>query len=253
VLATHGRGVWILDDISSLQQLTPQVLSEPAHLFAPRPVEEIRYFNPKAHQGDMVFHGDNPPAGALVDYYLQGDLAASAALNILDAAGNQVTMLNPSRAAGLNRVIWNLRHAALPPVPPDEEAGGRTIAIPGPFVMPGEYTVRLTAGGQTYDQKLLVLEDPRIQISAADRKAWTDALIAIGETYRGAVSALDDVRARGRAGSNDGRDVLRELQSRLATLYRAMAQSTAKPTADQQSQIQFFETELRSLRARVAR
>ncbi len=55
VLATHGRGVWILDDISSLQQLTPQVLAEPAHLFAPRAAEEIRYVNPKAHQGDMVF------------------------------------------------------------------------------------------------------------------------------------------------------------------------------------------------------
>ena len=253
VLATHGRGVWILDDISSLQQLTPQVLSEPAHLFAPRPVEEIRYFNPKAHQGDMVFHGDNPPAGALIDYSLQSDLGASAALNILDAAGNQVTTLNPSRAAGLNRVIWNLQYSALPPGPPDEESGGRSSAIPGPFVMPGEYTVRLTAGGKTYDQKLQVLEDPRIQIPAADRKAWTDALLASGEMYRGAVSLLDEVNRRGRSGADDLRGVVRELRSRLATLYRDMARSTAKPTADQQAQMQFFRTELDALRVRVSR
>ena len=253
VLATHGRGVWILDDISSLQQLTPRVLSEPAHLFAPRPAEEIRYFNPKAHQGDMVFHGANPPAGALVDYYLQSDLGAAAALDILDTAGTHVTTLNPSRAAGLNRVIWNLRYAALPPGPPDEESGGRASALPGPFVVPGEYTVRLTVGGQTYEQKLQVLEDPRIQIPASDRKLWTDALLAIAETYRGAVSILDEANRRSRTGANDLRGVARELQSRLATLYRDMAQSTARPTADQQSQMQFFKTELDALRARVNR
>jgi hypothetical protein len=119
--------------------------------------------------------------------------------------------------------------------------------------MPGEYTVRLTAVGTTNEQKLQVLEDPRIQISAADRKLWTDSLIAIGETYRGAVSVLEDVNRRSRAGSNDPRAVARELQSRLATLYRDLARSTARPTADQQSQMQFYDTELRSLRSRVAR
>jgi hypothetical protein len=199
----------------------------------------------------MVFRGDNPPAGALIDYYLQAGTAAE--LSVLDAAGSPVATLNPSRAAGVNRAVWNLRYAALPPGPPDEESGGRSSALPGPFVMPGEYTVRLTAGGTTYEQKLQVLEDPRIQISAANRKAWTDALLAIGETYRGAVATPADVNRRGGPGSNGVRDVARELQSRLATLYRDMARSTARPTADQLAQMQFFETELRSLRSRVAR
>jgi hypothetical protein len=119
--------------------------------------------------------------------------------------------------------------------------------------VPGEYTVRLTVGGQTYEQKLQVLEDPRIQIAASDRMLWTDALIAIAETYRGAVSILDEANRRSRTGANDLRGAARELQSRLATLYRDMAQSTAKPTADQQSQMQFFKTELEALRARVNR
>ncbi len=117
--------------------------------------------------------------------------------------------------------------------------------------MPGEYTVRLTAGGRTYDQKLQVLEDPRIQVSAAERKLWTDALIAVGEMYRGAVSLGE--QAQPGTGPSDVRRVVRELQSRLSTLYRDMARSTAKPTADQQAQMQFFEAQLRSLRARLGR
>ena len=105
VLATHGRGIWILDDISSLQQLTPQVLAEPAHLFAPRPAEQIRYFNPKAHQGDMVFRGDNPPAGAIIDCYMRDNSAMNAPLAIVDAAGGQVARLEAPHRAGVNRVI----------------------------------------------------------------------------------------------------------------------------------------------------
>jgi hypothetical protein len=250
ILASHGRGVWILDDISPLQQLTPQVLGEPAHLFAPRAVEEIRYFSPRAHQGDLTYHGDNPPPGALIDFYLQA--AGATALRVIDAAGTTVATMTPPGTAGLNRVVWRPRHPALPPGPPDEESGGRAAAIPGPFVLPGEYTVRLTVVERSYEQKLRVLQDPRIQIPEADRRQWTDSLLAIAETYRGAVSLLDGIGRGGRE-SGDLQSVARELQSRLATLYRDLSRSTARPTADQQAQAQFFETELRSLRARVAR
>ena len=129
ILASHGRGVWILDDISSLQQLTPAVLAEPVHLFAPRPIEEIRYFNPKAHQGDLTYRGDNPPPGALLDFYLQA--AGTPTLRVIDAAGTAVATMTQPAAAGLNRVMWRPRHAALPPGPPDEESGGRSSAAPG--------------------------------------------------------------------------------------------------------------------------
>ena len=252
VLATHGRGVWILDDISPLQQLTPQVLAEPAHLFAPRPAEQIRYFNPKAHAGDMVFRGDNPPAGAIIDCYMRDNSAMNAPLAIIDGAGQQVARLEVPHRAGVNRVIWNLRHDPLPPAPSDEESGGRPLPLAGPLVLPGEYTVRLSVGDRTYEQKLQVLEDPRIQISAADRKLWTEALVGIGETYRGAAALVDDAARRGAAGSGDLGTVVRELHSRLAGLYRDVARSTAKPTADQVAQMLFLKTELDALRKRVS-
>ena len=247
VVATHGRGVWILDNITALQELTPQVLSEPAHLFTLRPAEEIRYLNSNVHQGDMVFRGDNPPAGAIIDYHVSRD-GQEVGLDVINAAGKAVVALPATKSAGVNRFVWNLRYDNLPAAPADEESGGRAIAVAGPLVMPGEYTVRLTVAGKTYDQKLQVKEDPRIEIAPADRKAWTDALLAVAEMYRGSVALRDQLGARG---SSELRDAARELQTRLATLYRQMSGSTGRPTADQQAQMVFYETALRALQRRA--
>jgi hypothetical protein len=115
--------------------------------------------------------------------------------------------------------------------------------------MPGEYTVRLTAAGKADDQKLQVKEDPRIEITAADRKMWTDALLSVAGAYRDAVALRE--RTSAGSGSPELRDTVRELQTRIATLYRQMGGSTGRPTADQRAQIQFYETELRSLASRA--
>jgi photosystem II stability/assembly factor-like uncharacterized protein len=252
VLATHGRGVWILDDISSLQQLTPAVLTEPAHLFAPRTAEQIRYFNAKAHEGDLVFHGSNPPTGALIDFYLQRD-TSDAAVAVLDSTGATVATLKPPHAAGVNRVVWNLRHDALPPARSDaDDDNERVTTVPGPLVMPGTYTVRLTAGGRTHDQPLQVVEDPRIQVSTADRKAWTDAQVAIADLYRGAATLTERLDRDTTPASADVRRMARELRTRLLTLYRDIGRSTARPTADQQAQMQFLRGQLEGLRRRSA-
>jgi hypothetical protein len=250
ILATHGRGVWILDDIASLQQLTSEVVGGRAHLFTLRPVEEIRYFNPKAHQGDMVFHGDNPPPGAIIDYYLHGDPGQDLDVSVLDAAGKPIIKLQPTKTAGVNRVVWNLRYESLPEAPADDETGGRSVPMAGPLVLPGEYTVRLTAAGKNEDQKLQVKEDPRIQISPGDRKVWTDAQLLVADMYRSAVGLREQLGARGAAAA-ELQSAAKELAARLARLYRQMGLSTERPTADQQSQMQFFKTELDSLRHRA--
>ena len=247
VLATHGRGVWILDDISAVQGLTPQVMSEPAHLFAPRTVAEIRYFNPQAHAGDMIFRGENPAAGALIDYYVQS--GGDASITVLDGAGAVVAKVPATAKAGLNRAVWNLRHEALPAPPANQESGARPTPIPGPLVLPGEYTVRLAVGGRTLDQKVTVVEDPRLQVSAADRQAWTEAQMTVAAMYKDAVALVENAAKGGPA--SDLPRAARELQTRLATLYRAIGQYTGRPTADQQAQIQFLRNELQSLRKQL--
>ena len=261
VLGTHGRGIWILDNVNALQELTPEVLASPAHLFTIEPAEMIRYANPKAHTGDMIFRGENPPAGAIVDYYL-ARARTPVSLSVVDAAGQEVTTIDAPAARGINRAVWNLRHASLPPSGGgyDDDGPRSDAPIPGPWVVPGEYTVRLAADGRTFERKVRVDEDPRITVAPDVRQAWTATLLRIAAAYR-ASAALDDQARKSAAtlaasdsGGAAGRAqeqarVTGELRRRLANLYRAVAGSTGPLTADQQAQLEHFEGYVRKLQA----
>jgi photosystem II stability/assembly factor-like uncharacterized protein len=257
VLATHGRGIWILDNVAPLQQLTPETLTSDAHLFTPREAEMIRYTNSKAHAGDMIFRGQNPPAGAVIDYYLRDAPAAEQiALSVHSPDGREVVKLQPTTVKGLNRVVWNLRHAPLPGrtggfgEDDDEDAGARG-ETPGPFVVPGEYAVRLVVNGRTYEQKVVVKDDPRLEIAPADRRLWTETLLTVADLF-GQTVALNAEVAKADAQRNAGelaeaRRIGRELQSRLGTLYNNIGRWTGRPTADQNSQLKFFRQVLADL------
>jgi photosystem II stability/assembly factor-like uncharacterized protein len=249
VVATHSRGVWILDSLSALQELAPEATGGGAQLFTIRPAEMIRYSSPKAHMGDMVFRGENPPAGAIIDYYLPNP-ASKVALSVHDRAGNLVQSLTPGTRRGVNRVVWNLRHAPLPAPEPGggEEEGGpsRPEPVPGPFVVPGQYVVRLLVDGRTHEQTVQVSNGPRLQVPATDRQRWTETLLEIGGLYRQAAALAQTAKARAEAapaGDTAAREelrVARELQSRLLRLYRAVSGVTGPLTADQRSQLEYF-------------
>ncbi len=189
VLGTHSRGVWILDQVNAIQEVTPQVLASEAHLFSTTPAEQIRYASEKAHTGDMFFQGENPPAGAIIDYYLRSARGAGeVSLTVHDASGAQVAAVEqPGTAAGINRAVWDLRHERLP-ARPGARAGARGPL--GPLVVPGRYTVRFRAGGVTQEQPVEVREDPRVTVSAAERREWTQNLLEIAELYRGVHAQL---------------------------------------------------------------
>jgi hypothetical protein len=244
VLASHGRGIWILDQLTALQGLTPNVLSSAVHLFAIDPAEQIRYTNLKAHMGDMVFRGENPPNGAIVDYWLR-DANSAVEVAVNDSAGRLVQRLRtPPASRGINRVIWNLRHQDLPlrAGRNDDDDEPAAEFVPGPLVMPGTYIVRLTAGGVTQEQKVDVREDPRIDVGAADRKAWTDFQLRMADLIRQVVPLNERVQKieGGAAGLADVKRQLRELQARLSTLYGAVERWTGRPTADQQSELKYY-------------
>ncbi len=242
VLASHGRGVWILDNITALQQLTPRVAASDAFLFGVEPAAQVRYTNLKAHAGDMIFRGENPPNGATVDYWL-GDPTATVAITIHDASGRQVASVTPTLARGINRVVWNLRGADLPirggGFEDDDEAPAGAN-VPGPYVMPGTYTARLVANGRTFEQKVEVREDPRLTVSATDRKAWTDAMNAVADMLRRAAPLNDRAQKLAGADTADVKRQTRELVSRLRGLYSEMGRWTGIPTKDQQSQATFY-------------
>jgi photosystem II stability/assembly factor-like uncharacterized protein len=243
VLASHGRGIWILDQLTALQGLTPDVMSSAAHLFAIDPAEQIRYTNLKAHMGDMVFRGENPPNGAIVDYWL-GNAGGTVEISVSDGGGRAVQRLRPPPPVrGVNRVVWNLRHEDIPVraggFGDDDVPGGAT---PGPLVMPGTYTVRLSAAGLTREQRVDVRDDPRIDVSPADRKAWTDFQLRTADVIR-QVAPLNERLQKiegGGAELSDLRRQLRELQARLSTLYGAVERWTGRPTTDQLSELKYY-------------
>ncbi len=175
VLATHGRGFWILDGIAALRQATSTVAGAEAYLFAPAPA--MRSSLGGSGFGDDPTAGKNAPGGALVDYYLKAAPTEPISLEVLDASGEVVNRFSSdtseergrrlSAKAGGNRFVWDLGYA---PPPPLQVPGGPIFEAGRPMtptVLPGRYTVRLTVNGHAYTQPLTVTLDPRLQTSPA--------------------------------------------------------------------------------------
>jgi hypothetical protein len=197
VVGTHGRGIWILDDITPLEKLTATALAADAQLF---PVRPALLFNQSDQYGggprgvgdlgDRLFAAPNPPFGALIAYYFKQDVPRDrdAKIAILDGAGTVVRELDVNKKAGLHRLVWDLRLAPpYTPAPPaggrgaagDHEAGGGFGNAPrGPFVLPGPYKARLTGvGGAPLDVPIVVKPDPLVQLSEADYKSLYDTRV----------------------------------------------------------------------------
>ncbi len=173
VIATHGRGMWIVDDISPLRTLSAQTLDSDAAFLAGRPVQQRIAGNGGWANGDAVFVGDNPPQGAVITYYLrQRQVIGKLTIDILDGAGAVVDTVSPGKRKGLNRAFWSMRTKP-PRVPPAAQISGN--ATQGPRFLPGAYTVRLTKAGKVYTMPLTIGLDRRANYSLADRKAQFDA------------------------------------------------------------------------------
>jgi photosystem II stability/assembly factor-like uncharacterized protein len=322
VVGTHGRAFWILDDIASLRQLEPAVTAADAHLFRPALAYRLRRnLNTDTPLPPEEPAGQNPPDGAILDFYLRtgaadaddvdaladanaagaagaaeaartGTAATPVTLEILDARGQLVRRyastdrpepvdakelavptywVRPARVlpagAGMHRFVWDLRY-------PTPGVLGRDYPISaiyrdtpreplGPFVLPGQYQVRLTAGGKTYTQPLTVKMDPRVKASpevlrrqlalattlaaALDRDAATlqkaralrtelQALPAPARagTLGESVKALDGRLAALVDGAKKGEDSLTSLNGALARVYEGIEGADQAPTTQLQ-------------------
>jgi photosystem II stability/assembly factor-like uncharacterized protein len=179
ILGTHGRGVWILDDMGPWDQLSESVASADLHLFDIRPATQYRIHNHKGNTGHKAFLAPNPAEGALISYLLKTKPGEKEEVKIVvkDSEDKVVRELKGPKEAGINRTNWDLRHEA--PVQPEPGAQQQFFGPPrGPLVPPGKYTVTVSLGPFTGSKLVVVEEDPRIQIGAADRKTWYDAVRA---------------------------------------------------------------------------
>jgi photosystem II stability/assembly factor-like uncharacterized protein len=213
VASTQGRSFWILDDISPLRQMAPEVGTAEAHLFAPRPALRVRG---GGGFGGPPNVGRNPPGGAVVYYHLKAEPKENeeVTLEFLDEKGALVRKLSnkdkdeePAAGggegertppapkipvkAGLNRFAWNLRY-------PDATRFKGMILwagqTQGPAVVPGRYQVRLTVGGKSQTQPLEVVPDPRLTTSTADYQKQFDLLLKIRDKLTQTHEAINRLR-----------------------------------------------------------
>ena len=168
VLATHGRGIWIIDDISALRALTPELMAKEAALIPGRTVQYIESFGGWP-EGDETFNGRSRSSEVQITYYQRGrHIFGDLKIEILDSNGKVVDTVAGSKHRGLNRASWSMRIKA-PAVPPAATLLGE--AAQGPRVLPGTYTVKMTKGDNVYTEQLNLVLDPRDKFSVEDRKA----------------------------------------------------------------------------------
>jgi len=218
VVGTHGRSFWILDDVTPLRQIEAKTTTADAVLFAPQTATRVR----RSVHTDTPFPpeepaGQNPPDGAVINYYLKAKSSTPVVLEIFDPAGKLVRRyasndkpltedenklrfptywIRPPQVlpneAGMQRFVWDLQY----PNPPAEDYDLPISAVyedtpyipQGPLVLPGKYTVKLTANGKSYKQALSVRMDPRVTTPIADLQRQFDTSMGI---YRAIYTATE--------------------------------------------------------------
>src|SRR5438445_1693635 len=183
VIATHGRGIWIVDDISPLRALTPQVLASAVAFLPARPTVQRLQAGGGWSNGDAMYIGPNPPSDAVITYYQRrrhifGDMK----LEVFDASGKLLGTLPTSKRRGLNRATWSMRLTA-PRVPP--AASAAFGAAFGPHVLPGTYTIKLTKDTATFTTQLAVVPDPRSTHTAQARQAALELALKVSGAVSG--------------------------------------------------------------------
>ena len=272
VVATHGRSFWILDDVTPLRQMVSSIASAQPYLFKPQTA--IRFRHSRYQQTPFppeVPAGQNPPDGAIIDYYLKSHAAGIVRVDILDSRGalvrryestdrpplflNEMTVPTywirppavPSAAAGMHRFVWDLRYdrpwaihhsysfSAVPYDTPAEPLGA-TVA-------PGRYTVRLSVDGDSVSQGLTVVPDPRLSTSAsgyADALALEQKISALMET---SYAAWKKASASGSARADD----LASINDSLGGLMTAVDDGDCEPTVQQVQAVDALRAQLMKL------
>jgi photosystem II stability/assembly factor-like uncharacterized protein len=171
VLATHGRGIWIIDDISSLRALAPEMMAQDAVLFDSTAVQYLEASGGWP-EGDATFRGVSRTTNAFITYYQKSrHIFGDMKIEVLDAEGKLVDTMAGSRHRGLNRTRWSMR--LKPPVVPPA-ASAAFGAASGPRVLPGTYTIRMTKGDKVYTSKMKVVLDPRAPYNEQERREQYD-------------------------------------------------------------------------------
>ena len=220
IAGTQGRGIWILDDVEPLRELGASLVNKPAHLFSPSTAIRLRENeNKDTPPPPTTPLGENPPTGAVLDYWLGDGASGPVTLSVRDAAGHVVRRFSsddppetipaefryfeagwvgkPERVVatpGMHRLVWDLRLPRPKALSYEYSISaiwqvGAPLEPRGPLVLPGRYTVTLNAGGKDYSAPLVLKLDPRVHVSQAALAAQLAFLETMDSTLDAAVAA----------------------------------------------------------------
>jgi photosystem II stability/assembly factor-like uncharacterized protein len=219
IVGTYGRGIWIMDDITPLQELTRQVVDSEVTLLPPRPAYRFASRTARISAPNDQSEGRNPPYGASIHYVLKSAPAADVTVSIYDEAGQLVRTLHGSKIVGVNRLWWDLRYEppksillrTTPPTDPHvwEKQEYRDARLKGGFrllrvyraddgnmgvhVAPGTYKVKLSVGARSSSQKLVVKKDPSAAGTEADIRAQVSASLAVIKDVNSIADAMNQI------------------------------------------------------------
>jgi photosystem II stability/assembly factor-like uncharacterized protein len=288
ILATHGRGVYIVDDITPLRKLTAEALAADVTMLPSRPSKMTIPASFQDFPGDDEFVAFNPEEAATITYYLKkrhmfGDLK----VEVLDDKGQLISTLTAGKRKGINRVAWPMRMAP-PKLPPANSlVMGSPYAMFGPRVLPGTYTVKLTQGDKTYTSQVEIVTDPRSTHSAEDRALQHETAMKLYGMLGRLTYVADTVKSLGdqaqeRAAKLPANDVLRrqlntvrgslesfrgslvatseggwmsgeeQLREKMAKVYGGVNGYDGRPTRSQIDQIKVLGDQIDKAEARLA-
>ena len=270
VIATQGRALWVLDAVAPLRHLAGTAITSEPQLIAPEAAVRLRFNqNKDTPLPPEEPTGENPPAGAVLDYILPANFSGPARLEILATDGSVIRSFDseiiPTRAnarvyfaetwlgqpqmlvasAGHHRFIWNLRY----PPPPTLESRFSIAAVPGKstpilpegaFVLPGTYTVKLIAGGTTVMRELEVMLDPRVEASQEDLASLLNFQQAVKTELARAVALHEEINA----GNEEARaaamaDTPRKVTDALTSLAIDLEHVDSPPTSSQRELLEY--------------
>ena len=215
VVATYGRGYYILDNLAPLREFDLEAQGHEAHLFSLRPAYRFQEKQSIKTDGPSLNAGRNPAYGADINYFLKDSTDLEVEIQILTPGGELVRSLKGTQAAGVNRVMWDLRYEptfkpklqTAPPGRPWVQLGGegwRPLVTwdldlmrgqYGPRVVPDTYTVKLIVGEREYVREVEVLKDPSTEGSAEDIRQQVAFSLELRDAMNQAVGMINEIES----------------------------------------------------------
>ncbi len=198
IIGTHGRGIWILDDIAPLQEMNPEVFGADYHLIGLRPVTLYEMSSSGEPSSFPVYAGKNPDYGMVLYAYFKEKPSERPKIVIKDSQGNQVHEFSLLTKEGIHRQVWNMQF-----VP--ETKDGKLVKPSGmgfvalPLIFPGEYSVEMTTGGNIATRKMMVHPDPRFSLDKDKKQSQVEAqaeIIVISKKMGLAVTATNRIQSQ---------------------------------------------------------